>query len=97
MRPILEDRLVDGLRLAQMLAPVAGDARVEDVMVRALDHVDRVDLHVAQMLDRGARRLRPVAERRRRIEALGAQPDAPGLGIGKGVRFGGAGHEDGFA
>ena len=39
-------------------APVAGDAGREDVVVRALDHVDRVDLHVAEVLDRGAHRRR---------------------------------------
>ena len=59
-----------------MLAPVGGNARVEDVVVAALDDVDGVDLHVAEMLDRRARRLRPVAERRRRVEPLGVEPDA---------------------
>ena len=47
----------------------------------ALDDVDGVDLHVAEVLDGGARRLGPVAERRARIEPLRAQPDAAGLGL----------------
>jgi hypothetical protein len=32
------------------------------------------------VLDRGARRLRPVAEGRGRVQPLGAQPELPGLG-----------------
>jgi hypothetical protein len=46
-------------------------------VVAALDDVDRVDLHVAEVLDRRARSLRAAAERRRLVEALRAQPDAP--------------------
>ena len=87
MRPVFEHRLVDGLRLAQMLALVSGNARIEDVVVAALDHVDRVDLHVAQMLHRRPRRVGPVAERRVFIEPLGAQPDASGPRLGQGLRF----------
>ena len=54
--------------------------REEDVVVRPLDDVDRVDLHVAEMLDRRLRRLRAVAEGRRLVEPLGAEPDPPRLG-----------------
>ena len=78
MRPVFEDRLVDGLRLAQVLALVVGNPRVEDLVVAALDDVDGVDLHVAQVLDRGPGRLRPVAKRRGFVEPLRAQPDASG-------------------
>ena len=85
VRPVFEHGLVDALGLMQVRALVAGDARVEDVVVAALDHVDGVDLHVAQVLHGGARRLGPVAERRWRIEPLGAQPDAPGAGLGERV------------
>ena len=93
MRPVFEHGLVDALGLTQMRALVAGDARVQDVVVAALDHVDGVDLHVAQMLHRRARRLRPVAERRGRIEPLRAQPDASGSSLGERVGFaGGRGH-----
>ena len=81
MRPVLEDRLVDRLRLAQMVAPVSGDARVEDLVMAALDHVDGVDLHIAQVLHRGARRPGPAAERRVFVEPLGAQPEAPGVRV----------------
>ena len=79
MRPVLEHRLVDGLRLAQMLALVRRDARVEDVVMAALDHMDGVDLYVAEVLDRGAGRLGSVTERRGLVEPLGAQPDASGV------------------
>ena len=43
--------------LAQMRATVVWNAREEDVVVTALDHVDRVDLHVAQVLDGGPNRV----------------------------------------
>jgi hypothetical protein len=66
-----------------MLAPIVRDPRVEDLVVAALDDVDGVDLHVAEVLDRGADRLRASAEWRGFIEALRTQPDATGLGLGK--------------
>src|SRR6266852_2236231 len=81
MRPVFEARLVDRLRLAQMVALVSGNARVEDLVMAAFDHIDSVDLHIAQMLHRGASRLGPVAKRRRFVEPLGAQPDASGVGL----------------
>ncbi len=62
------------------------------MMVAALDHVDGVDLHVAEMFDRGGHRLRPLAERRRGVEPLGAQPDPAGLGLAQGMGGNGAGH-----
>ena len=89
MRPVLEHGFVDGLRLVEVLAPVSRNARIEDVVMAALDHVDGVDLHVAQMRHRRGRRLRPLAERRGAVEPLGAQPDASGVGFGE--REGGLG------
>ena len=71
VRPVFEDALVDALGLSQMLAPIGGDARPENVMVAALDDIDGVDLHVAQMLHRRARRLRPVTKGRGGVEPLG--------------------------
>ena len=79
MRPVLENGLVDALRLVQMLAPVLGNARVENVVVAPLDHVDGVDLHVAEVLHGRGRRLGAAAERRRCIQPLSAQPEASGL------------------
>ena len=79
MGPVFEDALVDALGLAQIGAPIFGNAGPENVMVAALDHVDGVDLHIAEMVDRGGGGLRPLAERRRRVEPLRAQPDAAGL------------------
>ncbi len=52
-------------------------------MMGALDHMDHVDLHIAQMLDRRRHRVRPRAERRARIKPLRGQPDAPGFGLGE--------------
>ena len=58
------------LRLMQMLAKIARDARPQDVMVGSFDHVDRVDLNISEMLDGGPRRVRPIAERFRNVETL---------------------------
>src|SRR4051812_11311957 len=67
-----------------MVAPIVRNAGVEDLVVAALDHVNGIDLHVAEMLHGSGCRGRPCAERRWLIEALRAQPDAAGAGIGKG-------------
>ena len=48
-------------------------------MVAAFDHIDRVDLHVAEMLDREPRGRGSVTEWRGDIEPLGMEPDASGL------------------
>ena len=85
MRPVFEHALVEALRLPQIRAPIIGDAAIENVMMAALDHIDGVDLHIAEMIHGGGDRLRPVAERVRRIEPLGTQPDSPGLGLGQGM------------
>jgi hypothetical protein len=55
----------------QVLAPVAGDARPENVVMATLDHIDRIDLHITQMLNGNARGLRPVAKRFANVESLG--------------------------
>ena len=47
-----------------------------------LDDVDGVDLDIAQVLDGALDRLWSVAERLRRIEPLGVQPDPPRLDFG---------------
>src|SRR5467141_2824031 len=83
MRPVFEHRLVDRLRLAQMVASVSGNARVQDLVMAAFDHIDSVDLHIAQVLHRGASRLGSVAKRRGFVESLGAQPGASGTGFGE--------------
>ena len=61
-------------------------------MMAALDDMDGVDLHIAEMIDRRGNRLRPGAERLARIEPLGAQPDTAGFGLGQGTGFSRAGH-----
>ena len=72
MGPVFEHRFLHGQGVVEVGAAVAGDAGEEDMVVRALDHVDGVDLHVAQVLDRGAGRRRSAAERRRGVEPLRA-------------------------
>jgi hypothetical protein len=59
-------------------------------VVAALDHVDRVDLHVAQVLYGRARRLGPVAERCGLIEPLRVQSDAPSAGLAERCRLHGS-------
>src|SRR5262249_39749695 len=83
MGPVFEHRLVDGLPLTQVIAPVSRNARVENVVMAAFDHVDGVDLDVAEMLHRRARPLRPVADGRGPVELQGAQTNTPGGGFGK--------------
>ena len=79
MRPVFEHAFVDRLRAVKVLAPIGRDARVEDVVVRALDHIDRIDLHISKMFDRETRRFRSFAEGGGRIEALRLDPDAAGI------------------
>ena len=92
MGPVFEHALVDALGLPQIGAAVVGNPVPQNMVVAALDHVDGVDLHIAEMLDRGGGRLRPLAERRGYVEPLGAQPDPAGLGLAQGVGFNMAGH-----
>ena len=92
MGPVFEHAFVDALGLAQIRAPIVGNSGPENMMMAALDDVDGVDLHIAQMLHRRGRRRRPLAERRRHVEPLRAQPDAPGFGFGQADGFIGAGH-----
>jgi len=63
----------------QMLAPVRRDARVENLVMAALDNVDGVNLQVAQVRHRSRRRLRAGAERFRCVQPLRMQPDAAAL------------------
>ena len=92
MGPVFENALVDALGLPQVRAPIGGDAAIENVMMAALDHMDGVDLDIAEVIHRCGYGLRPVAKRLARIEPLGVQPDSPGLGFGQGTGFGRAGH-----
>ena len=92
MGPVFEHASVGALGLAQVGPAVFGNPVPENMVVAALDHVDGVDLHIAEMFDRGGHGRRPLAERRASVEPLGAQPDAPGRGLGQGKRFIGTGH-----
>ncbi len=78
MGPVFEHALVDALRLPQIGAAISGDAARENVVMAALDHVDGVDLHITEVRDRCRGGLRPLSERRRRIQPLRLQPDSPG-------------------
>ena len=57
-------------------------------MVAPLDDVNGVDLHIAEMFDRGPGGRGAIAERRRRGEPLGVQSDALGVRPGQGMGFG---------
>ncbi len=96
MGPVFEHALVDALGLTQIRAPVGGDPAPQDMVMRAFDDIDGVDLDIAQMFHRGRCRLRPLAERHLAVEPLGTQPDAPGLGFGQGMNVGGPGHNGGI-
>src|SRR5262249_36733207 len=67
----------------QMGALVGGNAREQDVMMAALDDIDRVDLHVTQVLHRSAWCRRTVAEWRGGLKPLRPQPDASGASLGE--------------
>jgi hypothetical protein len=84
MRPILKHRLVDGLGLAQMIAEVFRNPRIEDVVVATFYDVNGIDLDVAEMFDSRRSRFGAGAEWRVGIQCLCLQPDAPGLGLGDG-------------
>ncbi len=90
--PVLEHRLVDSLDLVQVGANVGRDAGEQDVVMRPLDHVDGVDLDIAQMLDRGLGRGGAGAERGRLVKPLRRQPKPPGLGDGQAMVDRGARH-----
>jgi hypothetical protein len=62
-----------------MLAPIGGNPAEKDVVVAAFDDVDGIDLHVAEMLDRGECGLWGIPKRGLGVELLGAQPDLPCL------------------
>jgi len=67
----------------QMLAPIRRDARVEDVVMAALDDVDGVNLQVAQVRHRHRRGLRAGAEGFAGVQTLGMQPDSASLDGGE--------------
>ena len=56
--------------------------REQDVVVRALDDVDGVDLHITQVLDSATGGVGAAAEGLARVEPLGAQPEPAGLDEG---------------
>jgi len=62
------------------------DAAIENVVMAALDHVDGVDLHIAEMRYRVRRGCRPLAETALRYPAAGlSQIRRPGSWSGGGV------------
>ena len=92
MRPVFEHALVDALGLAQIRAAIFGDTGPQNMVVTALDDVDGVNLHVAEMLHRSRTACGPSPNGGGGIEPLGAQPDVPGRGLGQGMECFGAGH-----
>src|SRR3546814_4872659 len=63
MSPVLENSLVDGLCLVQVLTPIRWNSCPQNVVMAALDDVDGVDLYIAKMLDRRRRGYGAVPER----------------------------------
>ena len=92
MRPVFENAFIDALGMMQIRAPIIGDAIPEDMMVAALDHVDGIDLHVAEMLDRSLGGLRAFAKRGFGIKPLSPQPDRSGGGLAQSYRLIGTRH-----
>src|SRR5258708_10305751 len=77
MGPVFEHASVDALRLAQISAAIGGNPVPQNMVVAALDHINSVELHIAEMLDGARSRRWPVAQPRLRVEPLPAQPDTP--------------------
>jgi hypothetical protein len=75
MRPVFEHGFVDRLRVPQVGAAVGGNAGIEHVVVAALDDVDGVNLHIAQLLDRRLHCGGTCAEGRLDIELLRGKPE----------------------
>src|SRR6185312_9410204 len=90
--PVFEHAFVDALGLAEIRAPIIGDAGPEDMVVAALDDVDGVDLNIAEMGERIGDGLRTCAERGGHVEPERAHPEAPGLKAGQWVEFAGGRH-----
>ena len=63
MRPVFEHALVRALRLPEIGAVIGRDPGEEDMVMAALDHVDGVDLHIAEMIDGISHGRRALAER----------------------------------
>src|SRR5579883_1470261 len=76
--PVLEHAALHRLCLIEVLAPVVRNPRVEDVVMTSLDHMDGVDLHVAEVPNGGGSCRGTAPERRIGIQSLSVQPD--GLG-----------------
>ena len=77
MAPILEDGPVDGQRLVQVPRRVPGDPGPKHVVMRPLDHRDRVDLHVPQVLDRLGCSLFAGPDPRPAVQQQGMQRQPP--------------------
>ena len=78
MGPVLENAALHCLCPIEVLAPIIGNSRVQDVVMGSLDDMDGVDLHVAEVPHGGGSRRRAATEGRVAIQSLGVQPD--GLG-----------------
>ena len=101
MRPVFEHAFVGALGLAQVGAGIGRDAAIENVVMAALDDVDGVDLHIAEMVHGGGNRLRPSCQKVPASQAAGlaARFAGPRFWSGDGVQSRGAsrGNVVGFA
>lgn len=82
VRPVFEHRLIATLRNVQVITPVGRDAIEQDVVMAAFHHIDRIDLYIAEMLDRAADCLGSTTERLTTVETLRVQPDRTRLFVG---------------
>jgi hypothetical protein len=71
----------------EMAASIVRNARKEDLVMAAFDDMDRVDLHVAQVLYSSERRFGSATERCWGIECLSVQPETSGFGFGEVYRL----------
>src|SRR5829696_7129918 len=71
---------LEGLGAVEILAAVGRNTGPKNVVVSAFDDVDRVDLHVSEVLDRGCGGTGPLAERHSRIQPLSMKPETSGTG-----------------
>ena len=84
----LQSYQAHGVRLRdfQIAALIGRDAAEQDVVVAALDDVNRIDLHVAQMFDGGLRGFGAGTEGLALVEPLGVEPEATSQGQWNGER-----------
>src|SRR3546814_11287302 len=78
VRPVLDQQAFALVQQHELFHPVDLVAREENHVMRALDRLDRNDLHEAEMLDQRQQVLVAQLAVRRKAEALALQEQPPG-------------------